>query len=1164
MTTHTSWGRRLLGAAVAVPMALAGMVVGASTALADVATEHLVAAYDFTERPTDGSTVPNTATESGFGDAVVQGDASQQWRDSALTLTGGSKSDANATWVRLPDNLLAGKTNATVTMEVKADPSMLNAFHFLWSIGAETAGEGNVGQYLFASLNCGSGRSPLTGIKANGTETLVQSSGCVVQGDQWLSVTSRIANGEARLYINGQRVASGAVPSSTADITDQTMNAIARSPWPDNYFKGQVSTFRVYDEALPEAEIQAISDADAAIHADELTGALLDGIEVPTSVDGDYVALPTADGQITWESSDESVITTDGMVTQPSKSEPAVTVTLTAHATVRGQTATKAYQVAVQPSDKSDDELLDAASDRYVIPSVVRSGDRLPEAPAGMAVTVEDVEGVSVTDGVITADGDAETTGAVTVAVSKDGLPGSVSKRFEVTVLPESGSSVLAAYDRSATSDREANNGDIAYSMHLAKRNDDGTFTPYNENYGIFFPRLYQKLPLLEDTKDWSRSLKDPSLFYREDGGFGVVAVRTNRGTATADARGTILVATSEDLLSYDEREDSGSIIEVGETNGVNKPHVVWDSAANQYVVSWTDDNGMAKYTTFVDLDGKESQHGDVFVGNAPVTGVLTEAEGIEDFRSGATIAVRDDIAEALDVRFARITNTGYEAFDDVTVEQGADLSEADLPKTVTLDYSDGSSRSLPIERWDTSAVDTSVPGEYTVTAKVKQTDYQIPFAEDRADPSVYKWAWTHEVDGKEVTETKFLMIATNDIYGDCTWQHGTPHMPFRMADTIEGLADNAETGDVIDANGYNPKEHVLLSAGVKDSEGQPIMHSFWAPEIHEINGNLTVLFMAGYGNQWSNGKAVYMQLKKDANGYDLDPTDPANWTTPIPIYRPDGAALATTASGGVGMSLDMTYFQDADGQSYYAWQQLGATYIARMDPSNPARTTSYPVRIVAPEYAWNVTIAEGPNVTMRDGKLYLMFSGSAVGVTYTTGLAVADASGSDLTDPASWTVLNYPIQKSGPFNGAMQLGTGHGMWSEDEDGNQIYVFHAYADQHLGGTNATGRDMFVRRVHWASDGYPVFDMSLDEELDPNTVVSLTVRVGQVSDPSDSADPSDPSDTDQPSAGQSSDTHADKPGNSVAATGSAIVAVVGAVVVLLAAGISLVMWRKRRG
>lgn len=150
-------------------------------------------------------------------------------------------------------------------------------------------------------------------------------------------------------------------------------------------------------------------------------------------------------------------------------------------------------------------------------------------------------------------------------------------------------------------------------------------------------------------------------------------------------------------------------------------------------------------------------------------------------------------------------------------------------------------------------------------------------------------------------------------------------------------------------------------------------------------------------------------------------------------------------------------------------------------------------MRIVTPEYAWNAAIAEGPNVTLRDGKLYLMFSGSGVGKTYTTGLAVADASGTDLTDPASWTVLNYPIQKSGPFNGEMQLGTGHGMWSEDEDGNQIYVFHAYATKNLGSVNAAGRDMFVRRVHWAADGMPVFDMSSSEEL-ANKIVSVTVHV----------------------------------------------------------------------
>ena len=71
--------------------------------------------------------------------------------------------------------------------------------------------------------------------------------------------------------------------------------------------------------------------------------------------------------------------------------------------------------------------------------------------------------------------------------------------------------------------------------------------------------------------------------------------------------------------------------------------------------------------------------------------------------------------------------------------------------------------------------------------------------------------------------------------------------------------------------------------------------------------------------------------------------------------------------------------------------------------------------------------------------------------------------------------------------------GSLRGIRSEDEDGNQIYVFHAYATKNLGSVNAAGRDMFVRRVHWAADGMPVFDMSSSEELASKTV-SVTVKV----------------------------------------------------------------------
>src|SRR5699024_4679822 len=99
------------------------------------------------------------------------------------------------------------------------------------------------------------------------------------------------------------------------------------------------------------------------------------------------------------------------------------------------------------------------------------------------------------------------------------------------------------------------------------------------------------------------------------------------------------------------------------------------------------------------------------------------------------------------------------------------------------------------------------------------------------------------------------------------------------------------------------------------------------------------------------------------------------------------------------------------------------------------------------------------------------------------------EASGTDLTDPASWTTLNHPLQKSGLYDGQWQLGTGHGMWSEDEHGNPLYVFHARTDHN----GLTGRDMFVRRVHFDAEGMPVLDMEPDEELASETV-TMTITV----------------------------------------------------------------------
>jgi GH43 family beta-xylosidase len=328
------------------------------------------------------------------------------------------------------------------------------------------------------------------------------------------------------------------------------------------------------------------------------------------------------------------------------------------------------------------------------------------------------------------------------------------------------------------------------------------------------------------------------------------------------------------------------------------------------------------------------------------------------------------------------------------------------------------------------------------------------------------------------------MFIATEDQDGNCIDPEIGPHMPLRVGTTIEELSD---------ARGGRDREVDLLTAGSLNSEGEVLTGCFWAPELHVIGGWLSILFMpcldgpqknpdgtanpaAGKPDMWT-GRCHIMQLKKDAHGRDLDPADPQNWDAPEPIVRADGSKLNPVRL----ISLDMTTFQDS-GTSYYAWQQEGSVWIATYDPHTPARLTSEPVQIIVPEFAWDNAIAEGPNVTIHDGVIFMIYSGSLVGIDYTTGLVTAPAGASaDLLDPDTWTKLDYPLQKSGFYNGSLQLGTGHGMFSHDEDGNLIYVFHN-AEYEAGQYG--GRDAQVRRVHWASDGMPVLDMQTSEEVDP--------------------------------------------------------------------------------
>lgn len=333
-------------AATLVPLAPA---VAAAAGAAP--TSGLVADYAFDRA--SGTSVPNRV--SGGAAATVMNNTDAAWTGTSLTLAGGAKTASTANWVRLPDNILAGKTSATVTIETKLDATMKNNWNFLWNIGNESTT-----QYYFASVR----DNARTAITASGGGGEVNARApFALDANRWYSLTSVIdgAAGHVTFYVDGVQVARTSTTLTPASITNQTMNTIGRPPYPDPMYKGEVSTFRVYDRALTASEVGDVSLADAGLHASahqQAAQSVADTVQ-PVTLDDSTTVLPDYSGRVAWTSSNPALrIGADGRTvtaTQPAPGSPSISATLTATATVRGATATREIAVTVHPRPAAGD-----------------------------------------------------------------------------------------------------------------------------------------------------------------------------------------------------------------------------------------------------------------------------------------------------------------------------------------------------------------------------------------------------------------------------------------------------------------------------------------------------------------------------------------------------------------------------------------------------------------------------------------------------------------------------------------------------------------------------------------------------------------------------------------------------------------------------------------
>ncbi len=1012
----------VISSALGFALVVSGVGVSAASA-AEPAS--LVASYDFSE--TNG-TVVHDASGAGRDGSVVGGAA---WRGGSMQFTG-------ANHVKLPDNLLAGQSAATIIIETS--PTALSGAKFLWNVGG--SGNAATGQFFIQPV---APRLAIT--KTNWAGEQNATSTTRLAEGRWQSVAATIeknagaATSTLKLYIDGALVAQKA-DSTTAlsDLATHTMNYIGRSAYnEDSLYQGGVSSFRVYNAALSASDIATASQTDATATASEVVAAIdLAGANAQnlSAVETDLV-LPTAGG-VTWTSSPSGVVAADGKVTRPATRTD---VTLTATATVRGKIATRTFAVTVLPPASAAEQAAKAAA-ALLLPSVLEKGYVLPPTVQGLPVTWSHVSGAgSVANGVIATAPASGLAAATLKAVVGSGADAATT---EIPVrIAEAGASRLAAYTTSKNT-RGGDDPEVTRSAHLALSADGTAYTPLNSGAGVVFPRV---TGMTEQSNGTTRYLGSPYLFRLEgDQGYGLIARRTDASGA-ADAAGA-LVFTSPDLVTWTER----SYLPLPSQGASGAVSAEWDARVSAYRVVWTGPAGSALTGTTTSAFETVTAQG---AGQQP--GGRAASTGVAYAETATAIPVTATEADAASDLLGRVRNTGVQAPKPVSLTAGSALT---LPEKVTADYSDGGTHDFRVA-WDTSKVDTNTPGTYTATGTLQRTDTTFPLVGNRADPHVLRYTMP---DGRKT----WLYIATDDA--------GQDEFFIRRADTIGGIS--------------NAADNRILGPGLS---GNSVNAQLWAPELHVIDGDLYIMFAANAQSTdwWAGVQAYTMRLKPGG-----DPLVRADWEAPQRVVDQAGQPLTTY---GQGITLDMTHFEDA-GTDYVMWSERvvapstgpAVLKIAKVTPkaSGSWQLASERSTVAFPDKGWsnNTTpVVEGPFVIQRDGKVMITFSGSGVDWTYAVGLLTAP-SGADLLDPAAWNVRNSSIWS---YEGAFSnnWGPGHNSYTYDDDGNLLNVFHAKATQN------GSRDSGIRMVYFRQDDSPILDMTDAEWLAAaNRTVTATVTV----------------------------------------------------------------------
>lgn len=308
-------------------------------------------------------------------------------------------------------------------------------------------------------------------------------------------------------------------------------------------------------------------------------------------------------------------------------------------------------------------------------------------------------------------------------------------------------------------------------------------------------------------------------------------------------------------------------------------------------------------------------------------------------------------------------------------------------------------------------------------------TELLTPLIEQRADPFIYKH-----------TDGYYYFTGSVPAYNG---------IELRRAKTIAGLAQ---------------AQPVMVWN--KPDTG-PLSDLIWAPEIHFNKGAWYVYFAAAPSREI---KHDLFQHRMYALSTTVDNPLEGPWQEPVKVE-----------TGMDTFCLDATTFTHRD-QLYYVWAQKeegirgnSNLYIAKMD--TPDAISSEPVRLSIPELEWEIRgfwVNEGPAVLVRNGRVFITYSGSATDENYCMGLLWADEN-ADLLKPESWSKTQEPVFVTDAERSI--FGPGHSSFTVAEDGvTDLLVYHARTYTEIEGDPLwdPNRHTYVKPIGWTDEGMPQF------------------------------------------------------------------------------------------